>query len=175
MANINLLPPDLGPKRSVIKASTIFKKVSIVSFVALLITGAVLAGYFFFTSRQLSLIVSGQDKLKSSINALEQTEQKLFLVKDRLNYVKLVKSENQIYERLEEVDAVMEGVSGSVSISTVNVFKDGFEVDAKVASSKDVSTYFSYLVSTGEYQQVELIKLAFSAREGYTTKLKIVK
>ena len=87
---INLLPTDLSPKGPVIKLAKSLKNIAIAGFVVFIISLVSLIVFLLFISTNLSSSTARQEQLKTSIKSLEQTEQRLVMVKDRLKYTKQV-------------------------------------------------------------------------------------
>ena len=87
MANINLLPTELKPKGQILKASKLLKKVSLVALLVFIVFAVLVFGSLIFLSTSIKSSQSNQEDLKSKVKALEQTEQRLVLVKDRLKKI----------------------------------------------------------------------------------------
>src|SRR4030042_2652884 len=90
MAAINLLPKDLLPSAGLIKTAKLLKNLLTLGFGIFTIVLVGLVAFFVLNSISLRSSTARQEELKNSIKALEQTEQGLVLVKDRLTKVKEV-------------------------------------------------------------------------------------
>ena len=90
MVQINLLPTDLAPRPSVIRVSGIVKRILVVGFIIFILAGAIAAALYLFYSRELSDSKAKVSELKTNIKALEVTETRLILVRDRLEKAGLI-------------------------------------------------------------------------------------
>ncbi len=170
---INLLPTDLSPKGPVIKLARSLKNIAIAGFVVFIISLVSLIVFFLFISTQLSSSATRQEQLKTSIKSLEQTEQKLVMVKDRLKYIKQVLDKANAADDLGQLKALLLSLPESVSISQVNIVKDKVELTMLVTDSSGVSQSLATLMAAGLYEKIVLLSFGFNPNTGYFISLEL--
>lgn len=172
MHGINLLPADLTPKKSILKLSSAAKKISIVGYSLVLISAVVFVGIFFMLSRQIQTSLSNQARLKSTISSLEQTEQRLILVKDRLEKVDKVLGSKSANQEIEFFDDLLSMFPEGVSLDEANLSAEGTKITLKMQKSSSLVEFLATLLSSGTYSHIELESFAYNSQTGYKVVLK---
>lgn len=170
---INLLPTDLSPKGPVIKFAKTLRNIATAGFVVFVIFLIALIGFFLFTSTQLSSSTARQEQLETSIKSLEETEQRLVLVKDRLKYTKQVLGEANAADGLGQLKALLLSLPESASISQIDVAKDKVELTLLVTDSLGVTQSLTTLTAAGLYEKIVLLSFGFNPSTGYFVSLEL--
>jgi len=170
---INLLPTDLSPKGPVIKLAKSLKNIAIVGFVVFVISLASLIVFFLFISTRLSSSATRQDQFKKSIKSLEQTEQRLVMVKDRLKYTKQVLGKANAADDLEQLKPLLLSLPESASINQVDIAKDKVELTILVTDSSGVSQSLATLMAANLYEKIVLLSFSFNPNTGYFINLEL--
>ena len=167
MANINLLPTDLGPDKAVADMSVKIKRTAtlLAAFLVVLITLAV--GSVVLITNRAKESIQTQQELKASIKALEATEQKLILIKDRVDKSSQVFAADNATEHVEELEGLFDSLPPGVTIDRSEIFPGKSEVVFSAESSVLVVDLFEILKSSGKFRFVELLSLDYSQSEGY--------
>lgn len=173
MPSINLLPPELGPKRSVLKITKSLKKVSLVLFALLVVLSALTLGYRLYLSRQLDSSLARISSYKTQISALENTEQKLFLVKNRLAYINSIQSGNDNYKKLDQLTVLIASIPTEIIIEKIELKEGESTIKVSAQDSQTVSRLFSYLISS-DYSNILLEGLSFNSGVGYSANLVLI-
>ncbi len=167
MSEINLLPQEFKPGSTVIKLSTNIKKIALLGVVIFLISVISYFTSFLFLNQRISVSLSNQEKLKNQIKALEKTEQRLVLVKDRLDKISSINRNPRANDEVGRLNIVS-------ALFPENTFVEEIELDehnAAVAISSDnldkVASYLASVISSGEYVKVNLDFLQFDPKNGY--------
>lgn len=164
---INLLPTDLSPKGPVVKLATILKNVATVSFLIFFLAVLGMAALFILNSVTLRTIGERSEALKTSIASLEETEQRLVLVRDRLSKVKQVLGAESGIEEVEGLEKITTGLGAGTTLSEAVVDKDSLEVTFIVSSSTELAQLMSKVISQDSFKKVELTALSFNPSAGY--------
>ncbi|QQS39547.1 hypothetical protein IPM62_02960 [Candidatus Woesebacteria bacterium] len=167
MANINLLPTDLGPDPQVAKVSE--KLVRFVTFLTacLVILIIVSIASFELITRKINETNTNKENLKASISSLETTEQKLILIKDRIDKSSTVISEETASKQIEEIEGLITSVPSGVTIVQSEVFPQRTEIVFSVPESKTVGELVQLIESTGRFRIVQLKSIEFSNKDAY--------
>ncbi len=168
MPSINLLPSDLIPKKSVLKLSSTVKKISIIGYSALLITTLVLVGVFFVLSRQIDTTIENQNNLKSQISSMEQTEQRLVLIKDRLEKASDILGRASAKDEIEGFEKLVDILPENTFIGSVALEVSGTNITIRIPTSSTLVELFSKLISSGIYSEVVLKSFSFAEGKGYS-------
>ncbi len=171
MAGINLLPIDLSPKRGSVKSSATIKKFTIIlSGIFLIITLMGIILIVFLTS-QINSSVTKQKNFTQNIQALTATEQKLFLIKDRIGKIKTAEANKNAAESFAPLNQIVSNLPNGVTISTVSVdsLKTKFSVLSK--DSINAASFLNSLVASGTYKNLTLTGFAFTPENGYAITL----
>ena len=170
---INLLPKGLAKESSSVKLAESVKKISqagLILFILFLIAGI---AYLFFLSSQVSSSSTLQDQLKVSIRSLEDTEQRVVLVKDRA----------------EKSASVLDEPSASLSVISFETFSSNLPVGANLVESKitgektdatfltrsssDLVQLMAAITLSDFYERVELESFGFTPAAGYLITLNL--
>src|SRR3989344_5231428 len=121
MASINLLPSQLvlkGKDKVVVEG---LKKFVFIGFIILIAISLLIAGYLVYLSLRIRSSVGNEEVLKSEINSLQQTEQGLFLIKDRISRIKAVYAKESVDGQIATLTDFIEQASGDFRISEIQI------------------------------------------------------
>ena len=168
MAEINLLPIDLSNQKGTLKQADSVKKLIIVAsgfFLTFVILGI---GLILFFSNQLDSSMARQSSLTQQIKTLENVEQKLILVKDRLTKINIAQAEVNATLKLETLNQILSTLPANVTLDqfTISTSSTLFTVTSK--DSLGMATFLNKLVSGGLYKNVSLANFEFTPDAGYS-------
>ena len=169
--DINLLPIELSPARTAVKFAKRIKKAIIVAvgfFLILTVSGII---FIVFLGSQVNASVAKQKSLKQNIGALEATEQKIFIIKDRISKIKFALSAKNAADSFQTVDQVLSTLPPSVIVNSVeiNTTKTAFSVLSK--NSLSMASFLNSLVTNGIYKNISLTGFIFTPDRGYVISL----
>ena len=167
MANINLLPTELRPKGQILKASKILKKISLVALLVFIVFGVLVFGSLMFLSSSVKTSQADQNELKARVRALEQTEQGLVLVKDRLKKITKVTSLPNALDETRILGDVASVFEEGIVFKKAHAVADKINIVVVLNSSSDLAKFITSLVNSQKYKTIKIIKLDFSAARGY--------
>jgi Tfp pilus assembly protein PilN len=175
MGDINLLATEFKPKGSVLKASNVLKKVALVGYVVFFTSGIASTGFIFVLKNKIKTSISYQDKLKTQIKALEQTEQKLVLVKDRLEKVGKVMAMSQVKEEISGVENIVNEIPEGVTMLNTNLTSGKIDMELSAANSYLLGEFLDVLRSQKGYQRIEIGSIVYSKETFYKVKVTLFK
>ena len=168
---INLLPTDLAPSSPVHKMADVMKRVGIgatVAFILFLLASGV---YLIIISTQLRSSNTAQEQLISSIQSLEQTEQRVVLVKDRLQKAKTILGEKTAKTSLGDFETFQQGLPDAVVLTEVEISPDRSEATLLTSSSASLVQVMGTLFALDLYDKVQLKSFGFTPISGYLVTL----
>lgn len=172
-ANINLLPPELAPKTKTIKIASSVKKIATIGiFLYIIFVGASTAAVFLL-SRQFDELTEEENRFKQSIRALEETEQRLILVQDRVAKAKLVLGEPSVKEEIAIFEELVFFMPEEMSVTSADANRDFLKIETVTQNSQALVEFFSQVVSDDKYREVILLTFNYSEREGYKTSFRL--
>lgn len=172
--SINLLPPNIKPRHSVVVVGKMLKKLVFLLVIILLVLSSVLTATFLSTSKQLSDAEKEKKELVSSVKALEQTEQRLILVKDRLSKISRLLEQESVKEEVETLKKITEIAGDGLLISNVELSSDAASVTFSTGKSSNLVNFLDHLRSLADYQKIEVVSLNYNQQSGFIMRVKLV-
>ena len=174
MAVINLLPKDLLPSARLIKAAKLLKNILTLGFGIFTIALIGLVAFFALNSITLRSSTARQDELKTSIKALEQTEQGLVLVKDRLSKVKEVLAKDSGAEEVDNLSKISLQITAGVDLTEAVVFKDELSTTFIVSDASVLTKFMAQIIASGDYKRIDLNSFSFNPNVGYLVSMAFI-
>lgn len=168
MPTINLLPTDLAPKGPTLRIVNYLKQIVFIGFVIFLLVTLGLAGFFILTSLELNGSVSRQEVLKTQIKSLEQTEQKVVLLKDRLGKIRKILAMSDSQENIGKAQDVLGMAVGGISIGELEVSADETKLIISSSNSSSFSQFLANLTTSKLYETIILSSFSFNPNSGYS-------
>jgi Tfp pilus assembly protein PilN len=173
MLRINLLPAEYAASSPIRKTADVFKQIAIAGF-SLLILFLIASGiYLFFLNAQVRSSLASQEELKNSIKSLEQTEQRLVLVKDRVAKVKTVLGKKTVDSSIADLKSLTVNLPEDVTVSEADVTPQITEITFSARSSSGLVKLMSNLVLLDSYKRIELKSFSFTPTLGYRVTFKL--
>ncbi|QQG47262.1 MAG: hypothetical protein HY044_04005 [Candidatus Woesebacteria bacterium] len=172
--NINLLPNDLNKSSGVGFVSMLFKRVSIILVVILFISVAFGVVFVIIQTRNLDNINKKNNELTSQIQKLNQTEQRLFLVKDRISKIETVLGDKTSEESIGHLDQTVSSMSSDLAFKSVKISGPATTLTLGASNSKIIDQFLNFLANgSSAYTQVLLKNLGYNADLGYLVDLQL--
>lgn len=171
MSDINLLPEELKPSGSVLKISAKLNKIALLGVVVLLISIIISLGAYLLLGQRLSASLVKQEDLKVQIKALEKTEQRLVLVKDRLTKISSVSSKPRANDEVEKLSFVSGLFPEGSIVERLELDKNDARISISADNLRTIASYLASVISSGEYTKINLVSLEFNPKEGYIVEL----
>ena len=172
--SFNLLPPDLTPREEIIKISNFIKRISVVGYSVVLISAAIFVGAFFVLSNQLKTSISEQENWKVQISSLEETEQRLVLIKDRLEKVSKILKSATAADEIESLSQTQSILPEGVILREAKLSTGNSEMRLLTQNSSSTAQLLAKLLASGIYKKVELKALDFNQTVGFSLELNLI-
>jgi hypothetical protein len=170
MAKINLLPPDLGPSASVLKFINFAKKITIILGLIFFVCGTLLVGYILVLKMEVQASVKRSDGLKSSISAFKQTEQSLYLLKERIGKVKSLFAKETSDQSLASSSSLFVSHSG-INLTQATTSQGKISVSGSSQSTSSLGNFFESIIANDSYANIKLTSFIFNPKTGYVFSL----
>ncbi len=171
---INLLPIELSPSRGAAKFAKTLNRITIIVTGIFLFISLVGVIFIVFFSIQIGSSVTKQTTLKSNIQSLEGTEQKLFLIKDRIDKIKFALASKNAEDALEiMVNQPLSNLPSTVSVNSVQIDSTTTKFSVLSTDSLGMATFLNTLVTSGIYKNLTLTSFVFNPERGYVITLEI--
>lgn len=170
---INLLPTDIAPKSPINKTANVLKRVAIFGVVILILFLAGIGGYIFFLQRQIVASENNQVQLEDSIKSLQQIEQSLVLLKDRIKRANTILADETVTPALDSFAELTVTIPPSVRLTEAEITTEGTELGFLAPSSSLLAQLMANLYSIDEYEKITLKSFGFSPTSGYLVSLEL--
>lgn len=167
MSEINLLPTEMKPKGYVVDLANSLKKFAVIALFVFLVGALSLTGVYIYFLRGTRASVSEHEGLKSQIKALQATEQRLILVKDRLSKVEDVFESDDAEEEILAFERVSSFANEGILVEDVDIKAENLEVSLTAVSLTNLTEFIGNLVRLGGFETIILRSLEFDPDSGY--------
>jgi len=173
---VNLLPTEKKAKPQLIKLSRTLKKFVVVFAAMVLVAVLGFVVLYFVLSFQLRNEKEELADLKTRVSALQQTEQGLYLLKDRLAKIDKIRSEKNVYQDMPEVEEINNMLSDEVVLEEVEVESGKISLALGLKDSSQVKGIIKKILDTRSYSEVTLSSLDSDANlGGYKAEFLLIK
>lgn len=175
MPAINLVPEELKPKRAILGLANYLKRVAIVGFVVFFVTVVVSVGGFLIVRSQLQESIKRQDELKVSIDALKETEQKLVLVKDRLEKVDKIFGLDFLDEEVSVLENVLLNIPQGVIFRKADLKSGVTDITLVADTSSSLAEFLASILATSAYRKIEMTGFSYTPETRYSIGLVLIR
>lgn len=168
---INLLPTDLGPGGETVRIARVLNKSAMYTGALFLFLGLLGVVYILFQSNQIRLANDRIDGIKKNIETLQSTEQKLFLVKDRIQKAKIVYSDKNAQDLIAKLGAALSNLPTDVTIDEADVDPSSAKFAIVSKSSLGMASFLNTFTATSGFKQIVLKGFTFTPGNGYKLNL----
>lgn len=167
MVQINLLPEELKPNRYIVRISSKIKKASMLFALVFIVISAIAIGAYLVLNNRFKVANSRQERLKSELQALQQTQQKLVLLQDRIGKIDKVLSELSINEEVLATEAVLAVSRDVADLHEATLTSENATYRMTIDTSSNMTRLFAGLIAEGEYKSIRLEGMTYKPGIGY--------
>lgn len=170
---INFIPTDMAIPVKSVKFAKLLNKLSIVGVLLLILSVISAIVLFIFFSSDLKKTNAAVIALKNEISSLEKSEQKLILVKDKLDKISFVKSlssaENDI-NQFKSINDIVLSASNS-SLTEISIGSSKTEISFSTPDSSSLALILGSFTNLKDYAKITLSSLGFNSQSGFLSSL----
>ena len=170
---INLIPSDLVVPAKVKSLVNLFNKINLILVVVLFFVLFIFVGLYLYLSTEFNNVNLSVNDLKTEISFLEQNEQKLILIKDRLVKIRKVQTLASINESLltfKNLESSLIDLS-DFELGEILVNSSKVEVSVKTTNLKSLSYFFDQIDIIKNFKNISLVNLSFNTIKGFVASL----
>lgn len=167
MPQINLIPSDLVPKKSVIKLSRTLVKLTYGSVAVFLVLVITVLSIFVINTFKIDDLKSEVETLSNSVKEYENTEQQIVLAKDRMSKMKEIWKTATVNKHIFALENILPNVVDQIELSELNITPSKSEITLQSRSSLAMSNFMASLISSQLYNNIVLKNLSFNPNFGY--------
>ena len=166
--NINLLPVDLSAKSQAARLGSFLKKATKV-LIGLFSVAGLLSGIFIVVlSLQLDSVNKKNETLRQNISALETTEQKTVLVRNRLEKIKILGDKDKAIGSVAILSGIVSSLPSGVSLTDANAdLSGGLTYSFNVSDSSVLPQFLGSLMANQSFSKLGIKNFSFSPLSGY--------
>ncbi len=164
---LNLLPQEYAVPSGLNKILKSARALGIIFLAAFVIFAIGLSAFFFISSLQLRRMTAETEVLKSKIVSQQETEQKIVLLKDRINKIKIVKAMPSALTNLGKLNLILANLSPDSSLSELSIDSKKTEVSVLFRNSVSFANFLKTLKESDDFSQVTLKSFGFNPVNGY--------
>lgn len=170
---VNLLPGDLAPKAAVLKLANLFKKISLLGFALFLVGTLGGVAFFIYLTTEVERLRSSQEQSKRTISSLEQTEQRIILVRDRVQKAERIIKTAPAEKRLQALASLATKFPKSVVFTSVEILPERLDLTILVPDSLVLKEAMASLADPELFNKVNMISLGLNPKSGYLVSLQL--
>jgi len=170
---INLLPKEFVPGKAVTKPLKVIRQVSYLFLAGFAIIIALGFGSVYYYNNELKNVITEQDRLKNSIQSLQETEQQLILTKDRIAKIQSVLSTRSVEDKFSKQKIIIDNLPDKITLQSAEIRRDRSILDLQAINSRDLVNFIASVSSRTDFNQITMDGLNFNSFRGYTLSLQI--
>ncbi len=167
MATINLLPTALTLKSKDKAVIDAIKKFVLLGFIVLIVASLIIAGYLIYLSLGMRASLGREEVFKQEISSFQETEQGLFLIKDRISKIKTVYAKESANKQIEVLADFLKNTPGDFRILEIQVTSQKVNLSLIFPTSSAFGAFYKSMVDSKVYTGVVLKAFSFNPSAGY--------
>lgn len=172
---INLLPPGFGVTGELGKILKVARMLGVIGAALFLIFGLGISIFFIISTITFNGLKSQTDSLKTQIKALQETEQQMVLLKDRIGKISTALGFPEAIKNLDAIDPFISNLSPSASLNQLEIDPQKIELSLQFRSTADTSAFVKSLSESKDFTSVILTSFGYDPTNGYTVGVNITK
>ncbi len=164
---INLLPAELVPKGALTRIGNTISSLVIAGFVVFFVFGLGVIALIIVNSFQINSLTNRQNQLRENIKSLEETEQRLVLVSDRVGKARIIYEGESAGKSTDNLFKLILSFPGGINLSAVETDPKKTSLSVSSADSTSLAQFMSGLVSGNFFENIRLSSFTFNPATGY--------
>lgn len=172
---INLIPIELAISPKTVKLTKLLNKITLIGLITLFLSIVTIVSIFVYFRLQSTKISESIADLKAQIIALESSEQKLVITKDRISKIAQIESFPSAKDNIEKFKSI-EDLINTVPDSNLNeasIQSSKTELSFLSKTSSSLSQLLGPIVNFSNYKSMILTSLGFSSTLGFVSEMTV--
>lgn len=172
---INLIPNELAVSPKYVKLAKEINKVSVFGMSIFVFFLVLFLVFYFYYSNLFKKTNSELTRLKTNISSLEDSEQRLVLVKDRLSKIRQVKKLNTIEKDIANAKIILDqlGQIENQNQTSISLKDQQTDLVFKSSSTSLLAESLRVVSSLGLYNTILVQSIALIPDSGYTVNINL--
>src|SRR5258708_3626734 len=158
----NLLPPSLVANQTATRVSYYLKIIAVLGLETLIVGTAVMLSIIITNAEEMKITQNRIQDLNNSITLLEPTEQKLFLIHDRVGKANKILSDKSTSMSADNLSNLLSEFPAVTTVNSVDIAGVKSNFDFTFKSSSDLAKFLSAIVAINNYKDISLLSLSYS-------------
>lgn len=171
---INLIPEKRQGASPKTPLSRMLNKISVILVVIFVLLIAAGGGFWFIKNQELEQVTARNQELKNEVLALQQNEESLVLLRDRLDKAQGILADREQYKALQYFIDFVNMFPDGVRISEVSVEQGINKLTLTVSNSQVLSTIVKQLENSTNYSNISLESITYSSLNGYSVIISVL-
>lgn len=172
---LNLLPSDYAVSKPVSNFLKFVKPLNIVLLSLFLVAALVMTGFFVIGSITLKNLVNENKNLKSQIDAQQQAQQQIVLLKDRLEKIIKVQTLSSSDKSFAALVPYLDNVGENSSIAEVDVDTEKIILSVNFKTNSELSNFFKSIDERSPFGGATLESFSYNPVSGYMVGFSFIK
>lgn len=170
---INLLPESLAEKRLKGKFWDTIRKITPISIIVFIALAVLVGTYLLLLTLQIRSSRNNIEILKSNLVAVQQTEQGMVFLKDRLKLIEAVLAEKGASEAISNFGTLASLLPPSLILIEVKITGEVTELSYIARASADLATLIRTISEDPNYKKIKVRSFNFNPTSGYLVTLEL--
>lgn len=170
---LNLLPVEKRVGKGLQRVLRITRMLGVIALGTFIVFGLGLGAFFIFNSVRLNNLNSANSALEGKIAALETSETKMILLKDRVGKIRTLMNIPSAIVNLDIINGIISPVSAA-NINELNVGTAKISTTLRFESAGDIGIFLKGLSESDAFQSVSITTFSFNPVGGYLVGVAIV-
>lgn len=164
---INLLPPGHEINSSLWRVMKFIRMLNVIGLAGFIIFALVLGTFFAISTFRLRTLDDNVNRLKNQVSNEEVSEQRLVLLKNRLDRIKTVKSLTSSAKNLTNIDNLLSTLGSDTNLTEIDIDRDKIDVSFLFKTDSDLSLFLSSIKDLKIFKSVVLSSFSYNPENGY--------
>lgn len=164
--NINLLPGATAEDAKTKKLHSLFNRVLTIGLTVFVVVSLIFSSVLLFFSLQLRNLEREKDDAEVAVKNLQDTEQKVFFIQDRLTKVKAITAADALKTEVAGFNEILNTLPEGAILREANVNLNSISTIVEVKDPGSLTTFLSQIV-TKDFARINLKEFNYSPAGGY--------
>lgn len=166
-STINLLPPELAPKSHIIKVAGILKRIAIAGFLVYVIFVIAILLYLYNLTKKSQESLAALQGLETSVSALQETEQRLILIQNRLSLIDQIVLLPSSNKHIVDFRKMVNTLTSDIEIVTFKIGSKEVKFSTDFDNSDEMEEFLNFLQGYEPIATLTLDAFRYTPTFGY--------
>lgn len=165
--NLNLLPPDYTVSKPIASFLKIARPLNVILLTIFLVSALGMTGFLLFGANTLKKLNSQNSIQKTKIQSLQQAQQQIVLLKDRLSKIAQVRAIDGAGKNMDAIIPYIDAIGENSTISEVSVDPAKVVMSVNFKTNSELTNFLNILSTDNPFYMVTLDSFSYGPSSGY--------